>query len=422
MAKIEPKIFDELKTALVSFGDKYFVGEELNRSKLTDDLRNYDEALLSKLFDEIDRWLHKELAKNIVNGKQITQNIIPNLSFFPRTANLFFSNIFFKNKKIVLFLLVLPLVAVLVAPKVALADDDSDWVKNIPIIGGVVDFASDPGGWITDRFAEGAEFFFNDGLQNIKTTSTKSILGKSFNNLLGKKTGTFYSTVSFVNKSVVMPTAASILSLVMLIQLIKISQRIDGTATLPAIKDIVFLIIYATIFIWLLKNSLKICAGAYDLFNEMIGKINQSTVDELKTVTIADSCKESFGAVIGIWVQSMIFDLITIIIKGSVSVMCYMRAMQLYVMAAFSPLPFALLGFDETKNYGVSFCKNFLATCLAGVIILFAMGLFPNLLSGFSGGEISGFKGDMWSSVCASVALMLIVIKSGTIARDVFGG
>ena len=296
----------------------------------------------------------------------------------------------FKNKKIVLFLLVLPLVAVLVAPKVALADDDSDWVKNIPIIGGVVDFASDPGGWITDRFAEGAEFFFNDGLQNIKTTSTKSILGKSFNNLLGKKTGTFYSTVSFVNKSVVMPTAASILSLVMLIQLIKISQRIDGTATLPAIKDIVFLIIYATIFIWLLKNSLKICAGAYDLFNEMIGKINQSTVDELKTVTIADSCKESFGAVIGI--------------------------------AAFSPLPFALLGFDETKNYGVSFCKNFLATCLAGVIILFAMGLFPNLLSGFSGGEISGFKGDMWSSVCASVALMLIVIKSGTIARDVFGG
>lgn len=26
------------------------------------------------------------------------------------------------------------------------------------------------------------------------------------------------------------------------------------------------------------------------------------------------------------------------------------------------------------------------------------------------------------SSVCASVALMLIVIKSGTIARDVFGG
>lgn len=51
MAKIETKIFDELKKALSSFDGKYLVGEELNRSKITDDLRNYDEALLSKLFE-----------------------------------------------------------------------------------------------------------------------------------------------------------------------------------------------------------------------------------------------------------------------------------------------------------------------------------------------------------------------------------
>lgn len=44
----------------------------------------YDDTFLNEVIekDEIDRWLHKELAKNIVNGKQITQNIIPNLSFF----------------------------------------------------------------------------------------------------------------------------------------------------------------------------------------------------------------------------------------------------------------------------------------------------------------------------------------------------
>lgn len=51
MTKIEPKIFEELKKALSSFDGKYLVGEELNRSKLTDDLRIYDEALLSKLFE-----------------------------------------------------------------------------------------------------------------------------------------------------------------------------------------------------------------------------------------------------------------------------------------------------------------------------------------------------------------------------------
>lgn len=50
MAKIEPRLFDELKSVLISFGDKYFIGEELNRSKVSEDLRSYDETLLLRLF------------------------------------------------------------------------------------------------------------------------------------------------------------------------------------------------------------------------------------------------------------------------------------------------------------------------------------------------------------------------------------
>lgn len=56
-----------MKTALVSFGDKYFVGEELNRFKLADDLRNYDEALLSKLF-EVD-FIMQHFVKEVAGQK-----------------------------------------------------------------------------------------------------------------------------------------------------------------------------------------------------------------------------------------------------------------------------------------------------------------------------------------------------------------
>ncbi|MDN5412703.1 MAG: hypothetical protein L0F95_09900 [Lactococcus sp.] len=67
MATIEPKIFDELRAALSTFGDKYFVGEELNRSILTDDLRAYDEALLSRLF-EID-FIKQHYIKEVAGQK-----------------------------------------------------------------------------------------------------------------------------------------------------------------------------------------------------------------------------------------------------------------------------------------------------------------------------------------------------------------
>lgn len=63
MEKIEPRLFVELKKALVSFGDKYFIGDKLNRSQISDDLRAYNEDLLSKLF-EID-FIKKNYLKNI---------------------------------------------------------------------------------------------------------------------------------------------------------------------------------------------------------------------------------------------------------------------------------------------------------------------------------------------------------------------
>ena len=81
MGKIEPKIFDELKVALSSFEEKYFIGEELNRSKLTSDLRNYDEALLSKLFEVtfIKQHFIKEVAgEKIFQIEQLEEAILYN--------------------------------------------------------------------------------------------------------------------------------------------------------------------------------------------------------------------------------------------------------------------------------------------------------------------------------------------------------
>lgn len=79
--KIEPKIFDELKKVLISFGDKYFVGEELNRSKLSEDLRTYDDSLLKELFqtDFIKQHFIKEVAgQKLFQIEQLEESILYN--------------------------------------------------------------------------------------------------------------------------------------------------------------------------------------------------------------------------------------------------------------------------------------------------------------------------------------------------------
>ena len=79
--KIEPRLFDELKKVLAYFGEKYFVGEELNRSKISDDLRNYDEVLLEELFkvDFIKQHFIKEVAgQKLFRVEQLEEAILYN--------------------------------------------------------------------------------------------------------------------------------------------------------------------------------------------------------------------------------------------------------------------------------------------------------------------------------------------------------
>lgn len=79
--KIEARIFGELKIILSSFGKKYFVGDELNRSKISEDLRNYDEPLLDKLFqtDFIKQHFIKEVAgQKLFQIEQLEEAILYN--------------------------------------------------------------------------------------------------------------------------------------------------------------------------------------------------------------------------------------------------------------------------------------------------------------------------------------------------------
>ena len=64
----------------------------------------------------------------------------------------------------------------------------------------------------------------------------------------------------------VIPVAHAILGLFMLMQLIKISQRIDATSTLPAVKDIVFLVVTYCILSYFIDNALDLVSAIYGIF------------------------------------------------------------------------------------------------------------------------------------------------------------
>lgn len=299
--------------------------------------------------------------------------------------------------------------------------------------------------WLLDMSCWGFNLY-NDIAMKI---GSSDMLSAPFDSLLGVST---YELTKTIHQTAVIPIAESILALFMLVQLVKISQRIDATATLPAVKDIVFLAVVYVLIHWFIVNSLDIMQAIYKIaVDNIIPEIGTAQSNtgffngELTTSNIPDSTWDELT--IGGCFLTLCASILSVI-GGVVAYMvafivAYARAWQIYAMAAFSSIPIALLGFDETRQMGIGFLKNFAAAVLAGAVMMFLLVMYPLALStmttasGVTGGAsilflISIPAGGTASLASASVLILLeflaitflliiALIKSGAWAKEILG-
>lgn len=311
------------------------------------------------------------------------------------------------------------LTSAMLVPNVAYAgifDDMSNWLEGFIVDAGI-------------------------GLWNVyfgiigSASDTTAIVG-NFHTLFGNDS--VWNLVTTAHSTLVIPLGESILALFMLVQLVKISQRIDATATLPAVKDIVFLAVAYVLFHWLIINSLDIITAIYKEFNDIAASFTGSS--SLTSSALNKELWDADQATIGgcfLFLIMGFFSMCVGFIAYIVSlVVALARGIQLYAMAAFSPIPLSLLGFDETRQMGIGFLKNFCAAALAGAIMLFLMAAYPYIVTSFGGSPTAGttifaltYESDFIDTVgivlgwlATSFLLIFGLVKSGAWAREILGG
>ena len=287
---------------------------------------------------------------------------------------------------------------------------------------------------------------YNDIAQQI---GSSDLLSAPFNSLLGVDT---YELTKAIHQTAIVPIAESILALFMLVQLVKISQRVDATATLPAVKEIVFLAVIYVLIHWFIIHSLDIMQAIYKIaVKDIIPSIGDASSNKgffdsiLTTDGIPDDTwdKLTIGGCFLTLICSVLSLLGGLLAYMVAFIVAYARAWQIYVMAAFSSIPLALLGFDETRQMGIGFLKNFAAAVLAGAVMMFLLVIYPHVLgtmttaSGATGSAAilflmsipaSGTAGLATSSVLVlveflAVTILLIIglVKSGAWAKEILG-
>ena len=197
---------------------------------------------------------------------------------------------------------------------------------------------------------------------------------------------------------------------------------------------VVFLLVFFAVFLFLLQNSFdlmasvyEVCGLAIDRVEALFGAGGALDLPEVSVVTTDDD----IPSLIAMLVVSLISWVVVLAAYVVALVVCWARALQLYIMAAFAPIPLAFLGMDATRQIGLGYLKSFGAVCIAGVIILVLLISFPLVLGGLTGANPgTGTPADAVANgltyalqyLAMCVLLILALVKSGSWARDIVSG
>ena len=295
--------------------------------------------------------------------------------------------------------------------------------------------AEDINAWLCGILRDTCNWIFAGQADMLRSIGADGVLAADFAQMLGGAGDvTMYDLVRGVWEAAILPIGCGMLSFVFTVQLIKVSQRMDGNASMPGVKEVVFLLIFFAVFLFLIQHSFELMQSIYEVIGIAIDRVmalfGTGGALDLAAVSIVTT-DDDIPALLAMLIVSLISWVVVLAAYIVALVVCWARALQLYIMAAFSPIPLSLMALDDTRQIGVGYIKNFAAVCIAGLIILILLVSFPLILGGLvavnpgTGTPIDSIANGLtyalqYLAMC--VLLILSLVKSGTWARDIVSG
>lgn len=305
----------------------------------------------------------------------------------------------------------------------------------VPAHNAHADIAGDINDWLAELLRDAANWMFSKQIDVLKGIGYDGILGADFSSMLTTSGSvSMYDIACGVWRVAILPIGCGVLSLAFTVKLIQISQRVDGNASMPGVKEVVFLLVFFAVFLFLIQHSFELMQSIYEVVGIAIDRVmamfGTGGALDLAAVSIVTP-DDDIPALLAMLIVSLISWVVVLAAYIVALVVCWARALQLYIMAAFSPIPLAFMALDDTRQIGVGYLKNFAAVCIAGLIIVILLIAFPLILGGIVGvNPGTGTPADAIANgltyalqyLAMCILLILSLVKSGAWARDIVSG
>ena len=242
-----------------------------------------------------------------------------------------------------------------------------------------------------------------------------------------------YDLAIGLNSSVIKPIAATILAIILVLELARIGSRFDGDQKL-GVQQVATAMIKAILVIIAIQNVDMILGAINQVGDTAISAAGGGGNPDIGSSVSYPSAEELKEAGLPAQVITagilLVPGLVNIIASIVLKVIVFVRFAEIYVLSAAATLPLVFIAHPETKAISVGYLKKCGAAVLQGVVIIIIVQVFQAFKSAGglgSGKSISATDliGTTFAALPAmtlsSIVFLFMIISSGRLARALVG-
>ena len=255
---------------------------------------------------------------------------------------------------------------------------------------------------------------------NEKTGTIAAEVGKTPQ---GWNSGIF-SMIQNLSDSVIIPIAGIIITFVLCYELI--SMIIDRN-NLHDVDTWMFFkwFFKAFIAIYLVTNTFTIVMAIFDvgqsLVNSASGVIgSNASIDITSTISAMETEMETMniGELLQLAMETLLVSLCMKIISILITVILYVRMIEIYLYTSIAPVPFATMTNREWGQIGNNYARGLLALGFQGFFIMVIVGIYCVLINQMT--IASNVHSALFSVAAYTVILCFALFKTSGISKSIF--
>lgn len=238
-----------------------------------------------------------------------------------------------------------------------------------------------------------------------------------------------YTFVTNVNHLVIQPLAATILAIMLVIELDRISTRVDGDQKL-GMQLVAAAMFKAAIMILVIQNIDLLLGAINEISDLSITKVYDAANIDTRGAGggIPDENEISeagFGQQLVLMMILFLPWLITLAASLIIKVVVFVRFAEIYVLTAGATLPLVFMGNPETKSIAIGYLRKYAAAVLQGIVLVVVIGVFKWFSAApfnISGSDLAGSAiSQIGNILLTPIVFIFLIVSSGRIARALVG-